>query len=420
METSADVKINELIHKGVQILNPKSVEIGAHVKVDNISKDGVIIHTGCKISGRSTLILPGAELGAEGPVSVDNCQIGPDVHLKGGYFKDAVFLSKASAGLGTRVREGTIMEEESSVSHSVDLKQTILFPYVTLGSLINFCDCLIAGGTSRKDHSEVGSSFIHFNYTPNQDKATPSLMGDVARGVMLNQRPIFLGGQGGLVGPCRLEFGTVTAAGTICRKDELRPGRLIYERRGQGGNIPFQAGIYQGIKRIVTNNLIYIANLATLMQWYTHVRSQFVSQKFPDLLLEGVKQKLHMAWVERITRLEDLSQKMPAAVGAYQKAVNESAAASLVKRKNEFFENWPKLKELLNELRRYEGVNSDRDTFLELIHHKIKSEGNDYIAVIKKLNIEDAKSGTLWLQGIVDHITSTTLSVLPSFVDTKG
>ena len=88
-------------------------------------------------------------------------------------------------GLGAQVREGCLLEEEANGAHCVGLKQTILFPFVTLGSLINFCDCLMAGGTSRKDHSEVGSSYIHFNYTPDGDKTTASLFGDVPRGVML-------------------------------------------------------------------------------------------------------------------------------------------------------------------------------------------------------------------------------------------
>ena len=60
-------------------------------------------------------------------------------------------------GLGAQVREGCILEEEANGAHCVGIKQTILFPFVTLGSLINFCDCLMAGGTSRKDHSEAGS-----------------------------------------------------------------------------------------------------------------------------------------------------------------------------------------------------------------------------------------------------------------------
>ena len=155
----------------------------------------MVIHSGCRISGERTLILPGARLGAEGPVTVENCLIGPGVELKGGYFREAVFLAKASCGLGSHVREGTILEEAASIAHTVGLKQTILFPFVTLGSLINFCDCLMSGGTDRNHHSEVGSSYIHFNFTPNQDKATPSLIGDVPHGVMLNQKPIFLGGR---------------------------------------------------------------------------------------------------------------------------------------------------------------------------------------------------------------------------------
>ena len=184
-------KIQRLIDKGVRIPVPDSVVIGDEVDPDRISGDNVVIHAGCRIFGRSTLILQGARLGYEGPVTAVDCQIGPNVQLYGGYFKGAVFLSGASAGSGSHVREGTIFEEEANIAHTVGLKQTILFPFVTLGSLINFCDCLMAGGTDRKNHSEVGSSYIHFNFTPNQDKATASLLGDVPRGVMLNQSPIF-------------------------------------------------------------------------------------------------------------------------------------------------------------------------------------------------------------------------------------
>jgi len=253
MKSDSVSKVEKLIQKGVKISNPQSIEIGSEVNIEQISGKGVVIYSGCKIFGSSTIILHGTKLGYEGPATIDNCQIGPQVELRGGFLRDTVFLKKVSLGSGASVREGTIMEEESSVAHSVGLKQTILFPFVTLGSLINFCDCLMSGGTSRKDHSEVGSSYIHFNYTPNQDKATPSLIGDVPRGVMLNQSPIFLGGQGGLVGPCRLEFGTITAAGTICRKDQLKPGQLVFARTGKSGNIPFTRGMYPGIKRIVVN-----------------------------------------------------------------------------------------------------------------------------------------------------------------------
>ena len=167
------------------------------------------------------------KLGAEGPVTVDDCRLGPAVELKGGSFKKSVFLEKANMGLGAQVREACLLEEEANGAHCVGLKQTILFPFVTLGSLVNLCDCLMAGGTSRKDHSEVGSSYIHFNFTPDGDKTTPSLFGDVPRGVMLDQPAIFLGGQGGAVGPLRVGFGTVVAAGSVLRRDVLADGKLV-------------------------------------------------------------------------------------------------------------------------------------------------------------------------------------------------
>ena len=186
-------KVARLIEKGVSIAAPSTVDIGDDVDISRISGSGVVIYPGCRIYGAQTVISAGVRLGAESPVTVEDCCLGPRVELKGGYLRQSVFLEKASMGSGAQVREGCLLEEEASGAHCVGLKQTILLSFVTLGSLINFCDCLMTGGTSREDHSEVGSSYIHFNYTPDGDKCTPSLFGDVARGVMLDQPPIFLG-----------------------------------------------------------------------------------------------------------------------------------------------------------------------------------------------------------------------------------
>jgi len=416
MKSDSLLKVEKLIQKGVKISNPQSIEIGSEVNIDQISGEGVVIYSGCKIFGSSTIILQGTKLGYEGPVTIDNCQIGPQAELRGGFFRDAVFLKKVGLGSGASVREGTIMEEESSVAHSVGLKQTILFPFVTLGSLINFCDCLMSGGTSRKDHSEVGSSYIHFNYTPNQDKATPSLIGDVPRGVMLNQSPIFLGGQGGLVGPCRLEFGTITAAGTICRKDQLKPGQLVFARTGKSGNIPFTRGMYPGIKRIVLNNIVYIANLLALGQWYSQVRSQFISNDFPELLFNALKEKLFLGMNERIGHLKTLSQKMPDAVLAFQKATNKNGLEVIAQQKHEFYEKWAELEGNLKFQDEITTVKEElKDSFLDKIRIGIIDSGKDYIAVVQKLKKEDKEQGTQWLQGIVDHIVANALKIIPTF-----
>jgi hypothetical protein len=194
--------------RGVLVPCPQSVEIDPAIQPEQIAP-GVVLHAGSRILGAATSIGPGCVLGAEAPATVENCQLERDVALKGGYFSSATFLAHSEMGSGSHVRAGTLLEEHSRTAHAVGLKQTIFLPFVTAGSLINFCDCLMAGGSGRNNHSEIGSSYIHFNFTPRQDKATASLIGDVPRGVMLDQPPIFLGGQGGLVGPARIDYGPV-------------------------------------------------------------------------------------------------------------------------------------------------------------------------------------------------------------------
>jgi bifunctional UDP-N-acetylglucosamine pyrophosphorylase / glucosamine-1-phosphate N-acetyltransferase len=404
-----------LMNKGVQIPNPESVEIGHDIEIERISGDKVVIHAGCKIFGRSTLISKGTVMGFEGPATLVDCQVGPGVRLNSGFFQKSVFLKGVSIGSGSHIREGAILEEEASVAHTVGLKQTILFPWVTLGSLINFCDCFMSGGTSRKDHSEVGSSYIHFNYTPNQDKATPSLIGDVPRGVMLNQPPIFLGGQGGLVGPCRLGFGTVIAAGSICRKDELRSGRLIFEGRPRGGNLSYSKGIPKGLKRILINNFFYIANQKALLQWYDHIRRLFVSEDFPEALLKGLLNTLHSGIEERINQLGKLVSKLAEYEGKHPDE-SQNVDSFLVRQKHEFILKWP---ELENVLHREPGAFDNpaiRDDFVTQIDGIVQEQGKDYLSVIKGLSPEKAQQGSQWLQGIVDGLVSECLRRIPAFV----
>ncbi len=394
--------LRRLVEKGVAIPNPETIMIGGEVDIDRISGNGTVIYAGCKIFGEKTLILDNVKLGYEAPVTVEDCQIGPKVHLKGGFFSQSVFLHQASLGSGAHIRKGTILEEQASVAHTVGLKQTILFPFVTLGSLINFCDCFMAGGTSRKNHSEVGSSFIHFNYTPNQDKATPSMMGDVPHGVMLNQNPIFLGGQGGIVGPVRLAYGTITAAGTIYRKDELRNDRLLLAGFQKDINIPFSKGHFPNIKRIVLNNLLYIANLIALKCWYGNIRTEFISESFPLELLQGLREKLDMNITERLDRLKEFSAK-----------VTQSDPGDL--RSRELSRELPEIESLVINNKTASESQEILSEFKKIVWKGIQKRGQDYIRVIQGLSPEDAAIGSRWLQHIIDETLLRVFDCLPSF-----
>ncbi len=357
----------------------------------NISSSA-IIHPGCRIE--NTSIGPGCEIGAEGPVTIENCQLGRNVQLKGGFFSGAVFLDGAGMGSGAHVRAGTILEEEASGAHTVGLKQTVLLPYVTLGSLINFCDVLMAGGTSQSDHGEVGSSYIHFNFTPHQDKATASLVGDVPRGVLLNQKPIFLGGQGGLVGPARIAYGTVIAAGGVCRKDLLEENRLHIPAVPEERTIPYEQGVYKKIGRIVKNNLIYIGNIRALNAWYENIRVLFIRDKFDQAVHEGALSNLSLILAERIKRLEQLAGKMEHSFQTLEKT--DSDFPNLGKKQREFSSVWKPLRERLE-------APLDTVASASLMSEIEKADPDNYIAAVQKLSEGARTAASAWLQSIVDE-----------------
>ncbi len=393
--------LTKLIEKGANIPNTQAVTIGSDVNIDRLAGKGVTVFPGTQIFGARTYIGEYAQIGEEGPVSIKNCYIGPQVKIKGGYFSGAVFLRKASCGLGSHVRQGTILEEEASIAHTVGLKQTILFPFVTLGSLINFCDCLMSGGTSRQNHSEVGSSYIHFNFTPNQDKATPSLIGDVPRGVMLNQSPIFLGGQGGLVGPSRLAFGTVVAAGTINRKDQLKENHLVLGEKSRSGSVPYSTGTYFNLKGIIRNNLIYLGNLYALRQWYIHIRSRFVGGDFAPELLEGLESTIMVGIEERLKQLGRLGDNLA-----------DSKASGGIQ--YDFPRAWHQMRLRFEGLQTFSGDDVYRELFLDVIDQKIAQHGKDYLGVLKALDESQIQPGTQWLDGIVSKVVQETAQCVAS------
>lgn len=379
-------KVKILIEMGVKIPAPDSIHIGDEVHIENISKKNVEIYPGCRVYGEKTVISSGVKLGYEAPVTVENCQLGANVELKGGFFKNSVFLEGSYMGSGAHIREGCILEEESGGAHCVGLKQTILFPFVTLGSLINFCDCFMAGGTSRCDHSEVGSSYIHFNFTPEGDKATPSLIGDVPRGVMLDKPRIFLGGQGGIVGPVRIGFGNVVAAGSIIRKDYPVENKLIIAGAPADmiRDVPQKA--HFSLNRTIKNNIIYMANLIALENWYKYIRQPFLKKiEFGDLIYNGLIDKIDIAKEERLKRFKELLLKHK-------------------DQKPKFYNEFYKLEDLIKNHEKLIENTEKRNTFLNMLNLHNLSSSLKYIDFIKNLSEDIKIIGINWLDSIIYSI----------------
>lgn len=308
--------VRSLLERGVHIPHPGSVWVDGEVDSERVHPKARLC-PGTRLSGADLCIGPDAVIGGETPATVENCQVGPGVELKGGYFAGSVFLKGSAAGSSAHIRPGCLFEEQASVAHAVGCKQTILFPFATLGSLINFCDALLAGGTHGKNHSEIGSSFIHFNFTPHGDKATPSLLGDVARGVWLDQAPVFLGGQGGLVGPVIAEYGVVQAAGSVGRGDLDAPGHLYRDGGVSEAPRPYTTGRVRDPLTKLRKNLRYVGNLSALRLWYRMVRPRVMEQTATTRwCLEGAETLLAGAMAERRKRLSYWAELVTAGADA--------------------------------------------------------------------------------------------------------
>ncbi len=292
----------------MEIVDPRQTYVAPDVSLSRVSS-GVVLHPGTRLIGARTFLGPGAQVGVEGPATLRDAVLGARARVDAGYVEGAVLLDDARAGWGAHLRPGTLLEEQASTAHCVGLKHTILLSFVTLGSVINFCDVLMAGGTSRRDHSEVGSGFIHFNFTPwgeRGDKATPSMAGDVVHGVFLRERRIFLGGAGGMIGPCRVGYGSVSAAGQVVRRP-VAEDRLVFQGM-RPLDRPFGAGAVDRVEPRLGRNLAYIRQLVALRAWYRHVRLARVpsgDEHAPArTVLEEASATLTLCIEERVKRVD--------------------------------------------------------------------------------------------------------------------
>jgi len=165
-------KLVELLQKGVAIPNPLMLDIGDEVNVGRISGENVILYPGCRIYGSKTVISAGVKLGYEGPVTVDDCRLGPGWSSREAPSRDrsswrSPLWARGAGARGVSAGRGGewVPMRGSQTDHPVPFRHS-----GKPDQLLRLSD---GWGTSRTDHSEVGSSYIHFNYTPDGDKARP-------------------------------------------------------------------------------------------------------------------------------------------------------------------------------------------------------------------------------------------------------
>ena len=303
-QTGNRQRVAKLRDAGVDVWGPERVYVSSNVKLANIEAGAAIHHA--TLAGGDLRIGRGTRIGASGHALVSNCQIGRDVELGAGSYEGATILDGARVRGYAELRPGTLLEEQVDAAHSVAFKNTVLTANVVTGSVINYCDVFMSGGTSRTNHSEVGSGVVHFNFDPRGDKWS-SLIGGVT-GVLLRSAPIFVGGQCGLVAPVQVDFGAVLAAGSVIRGD-VGPERVHFESAENGVIEDFDAEIYTGLKRKFLGTAKIVGNLWALDGWYKLVRLAFADDDQKPLY-EAARKQLTTHVSERARRLMKIIDKL--------------------------------------------------------------------------------------------------------------
>ncbi len=428
--------VGNLRRRGVILPRRGLVEIGADVPPERI-EPGATIHPFARVRGALTYIAAGAVIGAGGPVVLEDCWVGRGARigtlgpvtlrrvtvgagavLGAGAAEDAVFLGKEvddpaiSCGMGFRVRRGSLYEEDASSAQHTDTKMTILFPWVTLGSNVNWCDLLMAGGRGPElgNFSEVGSGAVHFNFTPRGDKATASLLGDVSEGVFLRARPIFMGGNSSLIGPARAAYGTITAAGRrfagslaaglhTGEADPAGAGQRSFDPAGAGPR-PFDPVVYGSVKRIYDSQVHFIGELAALHAWYGQARAVVGKG---DAALETVyaagSNMVALNIGERIAQLGALAARME------RSALTIAGSGNVDKRiaqHRALLDAWPAIE---GRLQAFSEAQADLPAALQRgLEASAARHGRVYTRVIRGLDAEAVAVGRAWLAGIVGRV----------------
>ena len=416
--------LRNLLERGVHIPDLNLVYIAKDVQLENIAS-GCTIYPFSRIAGSKTQIHCGARIGLRGPVVLENSLIGknsiigdlgqvtltdtvvgPKSVLGAGVAEQAVFLGKETmvndftTGYGFRVRKGSLYEEDASSAQHTDTKMTILFPWVTLGSDINFCDVLLAGGTGPElgSFSEVGSGTIHFNYSIRGDKATGSLFGNVLKGVFLDQERLFIGGNNSLLGPIKADYGAMTAAGARI-KGRLHKG-LNFGHSLPKGTVDYDARIFSGVSVIVKNQVNVLAELAALANWYKQVRIKCTAQdQEQKSLYESGLRMIELNYQERMSHLNgyvDYLENSVRLMGSLQASNKE------ILDQKDLLSLWPKLGPELKNLKKFE---IQIPVSLKEEFENIQSQGkSDYTEIIKNLSQSGRQSGKNWLSKIVGSV----------------
>jgi UDP-N-acetylglucosamine/UDP-N-acetylgalactosamine diphosphorylase len=185
--------------------------------------------------------------------------------------------------------------------------------------------------------------------------------------------------------------------------------KLIVSKSPSGKVVDLIPRAYPSLSRVVKNNILYVANLIALEQWYHHVRKMFFEhQEFGHLIFAAILENLQIAKEERLKRLKDMAAKMLIS------SDKEKGKVKIIRARQEFYEKSKLFEELLASDAGKTAGEEKRNQFLSAFVKHGKEHGGDYIEVVQSLPPDVSTEGTQWLDAIVHVICGHAGKALPA------
>ena len=197
----------------------------------------------------------------------------------------------------------------------------------------------------------------------------------------------------------KINYGCLTAAGSIIRKNELKKDRLLLGGAFKEISIPRQYDIYKNISHVFNNNIYYIAGLISLKSWYKHIRSLFVYDSLSKALMQGMQETLDECIKERIHRFKIFCEKLKLSKEILlSKNIDKKAKSILMHEKA--IKQFQYAETIFNEEYEKNKLNPDGRQFIEIIKQNITNKQTSYISAIQNLDLDEHKKGSEWLFNI--------------------
>jgi len=400
--------IQKFIEKGVVIPQIHQIFISSDVSVDQI-ESGVVLLPGTFLEGQiqlgsGTIIGPNAKL--------KNVYCGRNVQLQSGCYENCVFLDNAKTRSNAEIRGGSLLMDQSETSHTVGCKMTILGMKVVVGSVVNYCDVFVSGGTEDAfSFTEIGSGAIHYNFTPSGLKFS-SLIGPGAVGEFFGLFPqTFIGGQTKIIAPVSIGSQVLIPAGLSVRQS-VPSGKLYVESPLHSVQKNFSLHMLTSTIEKVQTTAQCILHYKALSLFFQKVRLLF-AQIQKDAFLESLLQQA----IETVqANINERMYWLFSDIGLFSKLANsekihvQQLEQTTVEKKVTFhlqeIAEHQALQNIQQELQqilieKFPTIPLENE-FIEIWKQHVQSQTwQDYFSCMIALSKENKKLGSTWLQSLI-------------------